>query len=172
MSPRLQRTCIAGLAFGSTLHCLRSSLVRVALFSPSLVTPLPASQNWDLEYRDSDEAKQATKHIRFLFENYEPKYDGAGACVPVSCCPPRSFLFALPCLTLLCSAPFRLAVTSVDATRYWFYEVIERWRLVLVACFGLLLLEGSSTQLVFVLLVNIAAAVLALKVQVLKCARV
>jgi hypothetical protein len=72
-----------------TLHCLRCSLVCAALVSPTLVAPLPAFQNWDLEYRDSDEAKQATKHIRFLFENYEPKYDNANARVLSSRLPPR-----------------------------------------------------------------------------------
>ncbi len=58
-----------------------------------------------------------------------------------------------------------LCVVVAAWVRYWYYEVIERWRLVLVSCFGLLLKEGAPSQMVFVLLVNIASAVLALKVR-------
>jgi hypothetical protein len=47
-----------------------------------------------------------------------------------------------------------------------YYEVVEKVRLVLVSCMGLLLLPGTPSQMVFVLLVNIASAVLALKTQV------
>ena len=49
--------------------------------------------------------------------------------------------------------------------RYWYYEVWEKARLVLISCIGLLFLDGSSTQIVYVVLVNILSGVLALKTQ-------
>jgi hypothetical protein len=47
-----------------------------------------------------------------------------------------------------------------------YYDVVTKVRLVLISCIGLLFLEGTPTQIVYVLLVNIASAVLVLKTQV------
>ena len=49
--------------------------------------------------------------------------------------------------------------------KYWYYEVCEKVRLVLISCIGLLFMEGSSTQVVFVVLINILSGVMALKMQ-------
>jgi hypothetical protein len=46
---------------------------------------------------------------------------------------------------------------------YYFYEVIEKVRLVLISCIGLLFMPDTSSQIVFVIVVNVASAVAGLK---------
>ena len=54
------------------------------------------------------------------------------------------------------------AVSQNYQPRFWYYEVWERFRLVLISCIGLLL-PGQYMPLVFVVVVNIFSSAIALK---------
>ncbi len=47
--------------------------------------------------------------------------------------------------------------------QYYYFEVVEKVRLVLVSCIGLLILPGSSSQLVFILAVNLIVGAIKVK---------
>ena len=47
--------------------------------------------------------------------------------------------------------------------KFWYYEVIEKVRLVMISCVGLLILPGTSTQFVFVIAVNSVVGALQFK---------
>ncbi len=57
-----------------------SRRVCLGVCSPPLPPPThPPPQNWDIEFRERDENAQATKHLQFLYENYEPRWVGSRA---------------------------------------------------------------------------------------------
>jgi hypothetical protein len=67
-----------------------------------------------------------------------------------------------PCPIVLARAPRGCNLQSYRPG-YYFYEVIEKVRLVLVSCIGLLFMPDTSSQIVLVVIINLASAVAGLK---------
>ncbi len=103
---------------------------------------------WDRDLRDND---TGIAHLAFLFE---------GECVARSSRSSSWLSRALRLLTL-----FSAHVCADYEPRYWFWDVVEMVKKVLLACVALFLDTGSATQIVFSFIVISVASMLSLLIQ-------
>jgi hypothetical protein len=104
-------------------------------------------EEWDLTLRNSPEVAPQTEHIRFLFDVRYRRVVHIDA--------------LLPCFLGSC-VPLDRALQAYRP-QFWFYEVVEVTKKVLLSCIVLLFMPETPSQLLFCTVVTIFYAVLKLK---------